>query len=187
MLYKNSTLSLQKTNYNIIKFLLLSALGSVYLALMSQVAIMLNPVPVTLQTFAVLTLAVAGGYRLAISSVIMYLTQGALGLPVFAGGTFGLAILFGPTGGYLLGFIVYAFFYGLIKNKNLIQSVALVILAEALLFACGLAWLGLYVGYNTNLLALGFYPFVVSNLVKGFVGLGGYTLVKSVISKIKKA
>ncbi|MEJ2480464.1 MAG: biotin transporter BioY, partial [Acidihalobacter sp.] len=82
----------------------LVTLGSLLLAAASQVTVPMWPVPVSGQTFAVLFIGMAYGARLGMATVLAYLLEGAIGLPVFAGGTFGLASLLGPTGGYLIGF-----------------------------------------------------------------------------------
>jgi len=93
--------------------LVLVLAGSALIALSAQVRFPLpfSPVPVTGQTFAVLLVAAALG-RLGLASVIAYLVEGAIGLPVFAGGAFGVATMVGPTGGYLIGFALAAALVG---------------------------------------------------------------------------
>jgi biotin transport system substrate-specific component len=94
--------------------------GSVFIALLAQVAIPLpfSPVPITGQTFAVLLVGVLLGSRRGGLGVLLYLLEGAAGLPFFAGGTAGLARLAGPTGGYLVGFVVAAIVVGLLAERG---------------------------------------------------------------------
>src|SRR5256885_3813912 len=109
--------------------------GSALIALAAQVRIPLpfSPVPVTGQTFAVLLVAAALG-RLGLASVIAYLIEGAAGLPVFAGGTFGVTTIVGPTGGYLIGFALAAAIVGSAAeqgwDRHLVTSLVVVVLGE---------------------------------------------------------
>ena len=98
----------------------LVAAGSVLVALSAQVAVALpfSPVPVTGQTLAVLVVGMLLGPRRGALSLILYATEGAAGLPVFAGGSYGLSRLAGPTAGYLLGFIVAAWAVGWLAERD---------------------------------------------------------------------
>ena len=91
--------------------------GTALLAISSKIQTPFTLVPATMQTFVVLFLGMILGYKLAAATVVLYLIEGSLGLPVFAKGG-GVAYLMGPTGGYLIGFILTAFFAGMIKIKN---------------------------------------------------------------------
>ena len=150
---------------------MLVMVASAFIALLAQVAIPLpfSPVPITGQTFAVLLVgALLGGVRgsLAIS---LYLMEGTIGLPVFAGGGAGLARLAGPTGGYLIGFIAAAFVVGLLAKRGWdrrIWSTALAMLVgNVLIYAVGLPRLAQFVG-SERALSLGLYPFVIGDLLK---------------------
>lgn len=116
--------------------------GTAVLALASQVAVPFYPVPMTLQTAAMLAIGFAYGARLGAVTVLAWLAQGAMGLPVFAG--FGAtASLVGPTAGFLLGFVGMAWLAGLATDRGLRHPVALAgvaLLASALLYVPGLAW-----------------------------------------------
>ena len=94
----------------VLSFSILTAIGA-------QVAIPVNPVPFTLQTMIVLLAGALLGPRNGAYSQLVYLAAGAIGLPVFAGGTLGVAILFGPTGGYLLAFPLGAFLTGYLVQE----------------------------------------------------------------------
>jgi biotin transport system substrate-specific component len=151
--------------------ILLVVTGSLFVAAMAQVRIPLpfTPVPLTGQTFAVLLAGAALGSRRGTASMLLYLLLGVIGLPVFAGGSAGLAILAGPTGGYLVGFIVAAWLVGRMAEHQLdrkIRSMWKVFLAgEAVIYLFGLAWLSLFVGFQ-HVLVAGFLPFIPGDLVK---------------------
>ena len=146
--------------------------GSLVIALSAQVAVLLpfSPVPVTLQTFAVLMIgALLGPWRAALS-VLTYIMQGAAGLPVFALGRAGFAVLLGPTGGYLLGFIAAAYITGLLAERGWDRRIATTILAMALgnaaVYPFALLWLCCLTGTNSAVLIVGLYPFIVGDLLK---------------------
>jgi len=150
--------------------LLLVLAGSALVAIAAQVRIPLpfSPVPVTGQTFAVLLVAAALG-RLGLWSVIAYLIEGAMGLPVFAGGTFGVAAIVGPTGGYLIGFALAAAIVGSAAergwDRHLATALAAMLLGEVAIYACGLAWLARF-SLPVPLLDAGLLPFIPGDLVK---------------------
>ncbi|WP_448605437.1 biotin transporter BioY [Thermoflexus hugenholtzii] len=149
--------------------------GSLLTALMARVEIPLpfTPVPITGQTFAVLLVGAALGSRRGALSMAVYLLEGALGLPVFAGGAAGLARLRGPTGGYLIGFIAAAFVTGWLAERGWDRrpaTTALAMLAgNAVIYLFGLPWLARFVGGflgPKGALALGLLPFVPGDLLK---------------------
>jgi biotin transport system substrate-specific component len=143
--------------------------GALLLAASAKLQIPFYPVPMTLQTLAVLALGAAFGLRLATATVALYLAEGLVGLPVFAGVGAGPGYMFGPTGGYLAGFLVAAAFVGALTDRGLTRSVtglALVMsLAHVAIFACGFAWLALALGAD-KAYALGVAPFYAATLVK---------------------
>ncbi|MFL1780883.1 Biotin transporter BioY [Candidatus Hepatincolaceae symbiont of Richtersius coronifer] len=160
--------------------------GSLFLALMSQIIIPLWPVPFTLQTLGLIILAGTLGPKRASLAVITYLFEGLMGLPVFSGGKMGFWHLMGPTGGFLLGFTLYTYLYGLGLQKaqlNMVKSITFFISAEIALFASGLAVLGVYFGFSSNLFTLGFIPFIPGLVIKGSIGLLIYSLYKSFTAK----
>lgn len=117
--------------------------GSLFIALAAQVSVPFYPVPVTLQTLAILIVGLTYGSRLGAATLLAYLAQGAAGLPVFAGGA-SLTALWGPTAGFLVGFVGMAWLAGLAVEKGLakgIFSTALCgIVISALLYLPGVAW-----------------------------------------------
>jgi biotin transport system substrate-specific component len=119
-------------------------IGAAALALASRLSVPFCPVPVTAQTLAVLLLGVLLGPRASVMSVLAFLVAGFCGLPVFSAGGGPLYIL-GPTGGYMLGFIPAAYLAGAFAQRGwgrrMTTAIAAMALADAVLFACGLAWL----------------------------------------------
>ena len=145
--------------------------GSALVAVLAQVVIPLpfSPVPVTGQTLAVLFVGALLGSARGSLAVLLYLAEGAVGLPVFAGGGAGLMRLAGPTGGYLVGFCAAAFVVGFLAERGWDRvvwraSVALLV-GNALIYSAGLPWLSRFVGAQ-KVLSLGLYPFVVGDLIK---------------------
>jgi biotin transport system substrate-specific component len=149
---------------------LLVLAGSALIALAAQVRIPLpfSPVPVTGQTFAVLLVAAALG-RLGLASVVTYLVEGAVGLPVFAGGLSGVAYMTGPTGGYLIGFALAAAVVGSAAergwDRHLATALAAMLVGEVAIYVGGLAWLARFVPAD-RLLGAGLVPFIPGDLFK---------------------
>jgi biotin transport system substrate-specific component len=118
--------------------------GSALIALAAQVSVPFWPVPMTLQTLAVLLVGFAYGSRLGAATVLAYLAEGAMGLPVFSNGGAGAAYLLGPTGGFLAGFVAMAWMAGFAAERGMARGVAGTVLAgllaSAALYIPGLAW-----------------------------------------------
>jgi biotin transport system substrate-specific component len=144
---------------------------SLLLGLSARVQVPFWPVPMTLQTFAVLAIAAFAGPRLAAGAVVAYLIEGAFGLPVFAGTPehgIGLAYMVGPTGGYLISYLLAAMVVGAIvaRAKDSVLAVAGAMLAGTLvIYALGAGWLAQFVGAERALL-LGVVPFLLGDAVK---------------------
>jgi biotin transport system substrate-specific component len=129
------------------------------------------PVPWTGQTFGVLLSGAVLGSRRGFASQLLYLAEGAAGLPVFAGGAFSIVHLLGPTGGYLWSYPIAAALAGLLVEKGASRAVgrlaAALCLADALILVAGSAWLRAFFGYSFEQAAmLGIYPFIAGDLVK---------------------
>lgn len=128
-----------------------------------------SPVPITAQTFGALLVAMALGRARGTAVILAYLAEGAAGLPVFAGGKAGIVTLAGPTGGYLIGFLVAAFVVGWLADngwdKGYVKSIAAMTIGTAIIFTCGLAQLTLFAPM-ASLFALGFWPFLPGAIVK---------------------
>ena len=156
-------------NFNLIKSFLAVVSGTALLAISSKIQTPFTLVPATMQTFVVLFLGMVLGYKLAAATIILYLIEGSIGLPVFAKGG-GFAYLMGPTGGYLLGFILTAFFAGTIKVKNdpiIIFIYLLFSVSAAYIF--GLLGLWNYMGLDKNfnqVFLLGAQPFLLIEIYK---------------------
>jgi biotin transport system substrate-specific component len=145
------------------------ALGGA-LALSARVQVPFYPVPMTLQTLVVLGLGAAYGARLATATVGLYLAEGLLGLPVFAGALAGgPAYMAGPTGGYLAGFLAASGLIGVLAERGWDRSWALLLAAMALgnavIFAFGFSWLTVRVGPG-KAFALRVAPFAATTVVK---------------------
>ena len=153
-------------------------LGTLLITICAKINVPVWPVPVTLQGFAVAALAAAFGMRIGVATVALYLLEGAMGLPVFATGG-GLAYLVGPTGGFLLGFLVMAAIIGYAADKGAsgkpLALFGAMLVGNAALFVLGFAWLLLLSGQaqwldQTNVVASAFakavQPFVVWDILK---------------------
>ena len=151
-----------------VRAIVLAVIGSILLTLSAKIQVPFWPVPMTMQTFVVLVLGVAYGWRLAGATVLLYLAQGALGLPVFAAGG-GPAYMAGPTGGYLVGFLLAAVAVGWLAERGWARSaastLAALLIGTAIIFACGIAWLSTLIGLPKAINA-GLVPFLLSEAVK---------------------
>lgn len=142
--------------------------GSLLVAFLAQVELPMWPVPITGQTFGVLLLGLFLGRHAALSMVAYWL-EGAAGLPVFAGGAGGFAHAVGPTGGYLLGFIVAAFVVGWLAEKGWCKrmetAVLVLLLGSILIYLFGIPWLAQFTGWQ-KVWSLGILPFIPGDVLK---------------------
>jgi biotin transport system substrate-specific component len=150
----------------------LALIGTLVLTLSAKVQVPFWPVPATLQSLCIVMIGATFGARLGLATVMLYLVEGAAGLPVFAGTPergIGLAYMVGPTGGYLLGFLVAAYVVGRLVESGFARSlptIALSVLAaHAAIHGFGLLWLGSAIGFE-KAIAVGYLPFVPADLVK---------------------
>ena len=152
--------------------LLLIVAGSLLVAIAAQIEVPMWPVPVTLQTLAVLLVGGVLGSRLGALSLLAYLFEGAIGLPVFAGGGGSLAYFAGPTTGYLIGFVVAAFVVGWFCergwDRKMGTAVIVMLLGTAIIYLFGLPWLAQFTGLD-NVLQLGFFPFIPGDVLKAII------------------
>jgi biotin transport system substrate-specific component len=160
--------------------LVLVVAGVLLLWLSAKLQIPLWPVPMTMQTYVILVIAMAYGTRLGVATVLAYLAAGAVGLPVFAGTPekgIGLPYMLGPTGGYLLGFLAATYLMGRLAQRGWDRTVVLCLAAMTLghlvILACGVAWLAVSLGWQ-RAISVGLAPFVVATIVK--TALAGLTL-----------
>ena len=160
---------------NIIKYAFIALIGSVVLAISSKIKIPFYPVPMTMQTLVVLAIGVIFGWKLGVATISLYLFEGIIGLPVFAGTPekgVGLVYFTGPTMGYLLGFIPAVFFSGLLKVNfkysligRFILNFALYAFSVSFIYIFGLIWL-LYFVPIEKLWVLGALPFLPAEILK---------------------
>jgi biotin transport system substrate-specific component len=147
--------------------------GTILIALAAQISIPVpgSPVPITGQTFGVLLSAGALGFKRGIAATVLYVLLGAVGLPVFAGGAHGTSIVFGATGGYLIGFVIAAAVIGRLAelgwDRNLIGAIGAMLIGSALIYAVGLPWLAVVAGLDVpTTLSEGLLPYIPGDLLK---------------------
>jgi len=152
---------------------LLAVVGSLFLWACAKIQVPFYPVPVTMGTFGVLAIGMVFGWRLGAATVLLYLAEGALGLPVFANTPergIGLAYMVGPTGGYLVGYVLAAAACGGLAqrgwDRNVFTSVAALLIGNALIYLPGLFWLGVLLGWDKPILEWGLIPFIPGDLLK---------------------
>jgi biotin transport system substrate-specific component len=164
----------------------LVVLFSAFVALTAQAEIPLWPVPLTLQTLGVLFTGAVLGSRRGALALLLYLTEGALGLPVFAGGASGVGYMLGPTGGYLVGFVVAAGVVGWLAqrgwDRRLVWAAVAMVIGNVIIYVCGVAWLAVFLGDLWGALVKGMLLFVVGDLIKIAVAAltlpGGWKLAR---------
>ena len=167
---------------------ILVALGTALLALSAKINLPLPYVPMTLQTLVVLMIGAAYGWRLGSATVIAYLAEGAIGLPVFAGPVGGLAPLLGPTAGYLAGFVAAAFITGWLSERGWDRSVPRLFVAMGLghivILAAGFAWLafGMKLGVEKAWL-VGIAPFVAASVIKNALGAAFVPAIRHMLDR----
>jgi biotin transport system substrate-specific component len=167
--------------YRLLRTLIMALLGSLFIALLAQVQVPIWPVPITGQTFGVLVVGMAFGFRLGGLTLLLYLLEGHLGLPVFAGGKSGLA---GPTSGYLVGFVFAAAITGYLAEKKWDRNVwytgLAMLLGNLAIYIPGLIWLTIFfegpgsqyvvaIGASTAIgaaLTKGLLPFIIGDILK---------------------
>ena len=147
-------MELIKTNsiQKILKVFSLVFLGTIALTISAKLKIPFYPVPMTMQTFVVLFLGVAFGYKIGLATVSVYLFEGIIGIPVFSNSPekgSGLVYFTGPTMGYLIGFLSATFFAGYLNLKNNIFMIfSKLILSVSTIYFFGVLWLGTLIGWD---------------------------------------
>ena len=176
--------SLKQTQ--LIKYFFIAFLGSLLLAVSSKVKIPFYPVPMTMQTFVVIIIGISFGWKLGIATIILYLFEGILGMPVFSGTPekgIGIVYFTGPTMGYLIGFIVAVYFAGKFTyDENLIKTFVKLIFCVSFIYMFGILWLGILIGWEKPIFQLGAQPFLLAELFKVLIA----TLLTSQFIKLRK-
>ena len=156
-----------------IKQALLVLAGIAILAVAAKIKVPMWPVPITMGTFAVLTIGAAYGPRLGLVTILGYMIVGALGFDVFAGSSaekFGLTYMMGGTGGYLVGYVLATVALGALAQRGWDRSVVWMALAmllgNVLIYVPGLAWLGQLYGWDKPILEWGLTPFLLGDAIK---------------------
>ena len=155
----------------IYKFILV-VVGAGFLTLSAKIQVPFYPVPMTMQTFAVLVIAAAFGRKLGLFTILFYLLEGAVGLPVFAGTPVkgvGLSYMVGPTGGYLVGFIISTLTVGYLAEKGFDRSFTTtfitMLIGSSLILLSGYVWLSSLIGLE-KAFQYGIFPFLIGELFK---------------------
>lgn len=156
-----------------LKQVVLVVLGIAVLAAAAKIKVPMWPVPITMGTFAVLTIGAAYGARLGLVTILGYMIVGALGFDVFASSsaeTFGLDYMMGGTGGYLVGYVMATVALGVLARAGWDRSAPKMALAmlvgNALIYIPGLIWLGMLYGWDKPILQWGLTPFLLGDAIK---------------------
>ena len=176
----------QNTQSKIIKSLIIIFFFSIVLAISAKIKIPFYPVPMTMQTFVVLFLGLSFGYKIALSTVSLYLIEGIIGLPVFSNSPekgIGLVYFTGPTMGYLIGFLTACFLASFIKsNDNYFMIFSKLVLSVSTIYILGILWLGTLIGWDKPIIELGVAPFLIAEIFK----ISLLTILTKKILKIRK-
>ena len=160
------TYSIQK----VLKTFVIIFVGTIALTISAKLKIPFYPVPMTMQTFVVLFLGLAFGYKIGLVTVSIYLLEGIIGIPVFSNSPekgVGLAYFTGPTMGYLIGFLSAVFFAGYLNLKNNSFIVfGKLIFSVSTIYLFGVLWLGTLIGWDKPILEFGVIPFLLAELFK---------------------
>jgi biotin transport system substrate-specific component len=147
--------------------------GIAALAVSAKIMVPMLPVPMSMGTFAVLTIGAAYGARLGLVTIIGYMLVGMLGFDVFAKSTAdlnGLTYMMGSTGGYLVGFVLATLALGLLAargwDRSPVKMAGAMLIGNALIYVPGLLWLGVLYGFDKPILAWGLTPFLIGDAVK---------------------
>ncbi|MFW2368737.1 MAG: biotin transporter BioY [Desulforhopalus sp.] len=155
---------------NDLRMTVLAALFAALIAVGAFIAIPIGPVPIVMQNFFVLLCGLLLGPRWGLAACGVYLLAGALGLPVFAGGTGGLGRIFGPTGGYLLSYLPAVFLCGWIsqnKKTPIVWDAIAMIIASMVIYGLGVSWLKVSTGMDwPKAVTVGMLPFLLGDLLK---------------------
>ena len=176
----------QNSHSRIIKSVIIIFFGSIALAISAKIKIPFYPVPMTMQTFVVLFLGMIFGYKIGMATVILYLFEGIIGLPVFSNSPergVGLTYFVGPTMGYLVGFILACFLASFVKEKdNYLKIFFKLSLSVSVIYILGILWLGNLIGWDKPIIQLGVAPFLPAEIAKILL----LSLLSKQILKIKK-
>jgi len=173
-------------------YVVLAVLGTLILTLSAKTRVVFGPVDMSLETLAVYALAAAFGARLGLATLLLYMAEGAAGLPVFQATPekgIGLVYMMGPTGGYLAGFVLAAIVVGWAADRGwdrqIVKFAGAVILGEALVLGLGYGWLSALIGTH-EAWQYGVVPFLVPDLIKVALVVLAVPSIWSLISRIAR-
>jgi len=183
-----STIWPAKTN-TMARNIILAIAGSLLLWVSAKIQIPFYPVPMTMQTLVVLGLGAAFGWRLAIATLLLYMAQGAAGLPVFAGTPekgLGLVYMAGPTAGYLVGFVAASGLVGWLAqkgaDKNVFKMFAAMLTGSAVIYLFGATWLSTLIGVG-KAIQFGIAPFIYGDLLKAALAAAVFPAVWKLLAR----
>jgi len=163
--------------------------GVCLLTLSAKIKVPFWPVPMTMQTLVVLMLGMTYGSRMAAGTVLAYLLAGAAGFPVLAGTPergIGLAYMMGPTGGFLIGFLISAWLVGFLAERGFDRSLWLCAIAmlagHAIISLSGVVWLAALLG-TAKAIQVGFVPFLASSVLKTALGAVAMPLIWRIVER----
>ena len=165
---------------------MLALIGSVVIAISAKIKVPIWPVDMSLQTLAIFVIAAVFGLKLGMATILLYLAEGAVGLPVFQGTPergIGLSYMVGPTAGYLVGFVVMTAITGWAADrgwwKNPLKIGAAMMIGELVLLALGSLWLMYLFGISQGI-EYGIGPFIVSDLLKLAIAAGIVSIIGNI-------
>lgn len=168
----------------------LAFIGTLLLTASAKFQVPFYPVPMTMQTFVVLAIGMAYGWRLGGATLLLYMAEGAMGLPVFAGTPekgIGLAYMMSGTGGYLVGFVLAAMATGWLAEKgwdrSMVGTAMAMLVGNALIYVPGVLYLGVLFGFDKPIVDWGFTPFILGDLTKLALAVGVMPLAWKALGK----
>lgn len=169
----SEVLAPQEGTQLLLKKVVLVMAGIAFLAIAAKIKVPMFPVPMTMGTFAVLTMGAAYGERLGLVTILGYMLIGALGFDIFAGSSaenFGLTYMKGGTGGYLVGYVLAVIALGTLAragwDRSALKMAGAMLLGNALIYVPGLIWLGMLYGWDKPILQWGLTPFLLGDVLK---------------------
>jgi biotin transport system substrate-specific component len=175
---------------SLLRTIVLAVAGSILLYISAKIRVPFYPVPITMQTFVVLLIGFVYGWKLGAATILLYLVEGAAGLPVFSGSPergIGVAYMMGPTGGYLTGFVLAAGLCGWLAergwDRHWLTTLAAMVMGNLVIYALGLAWLGSVVGWDKPVLDYGLFPFLYGDLFKVILATLAFPVAWKIIRK----
>ncbi len=162
-----------ESDNKILRNITLAVAGSALLAISAKISLPFYPVPMTLQTLVVLALGMIYGWKLGGATILLYLAEGAFGMPVFSGTPekgMGLVYMMGGTGGYLFGFFLAATLTGYLAergwDRNTVTTAFAMLFGNIMIYIPGLLWLGTLYGWDKPIFEWGLIPFIFADIVK---------------------